>query len=176
MQIEPIGDLAANDPLPVRGQSPTPNYTSFLDERMGLYRDLKFRKVATATLDSDGLPVRGAACERQLAETESPVPAPGPGPGPGDSPATAPSPASAAWKPRLTRFCGTVEIDADRPMPAMQRIADAILAELGKPRGAKVTVKLNIQADAPGGFPDDVVSVVKHNARTLKFDQGVGFE
>lgn len=61
-------------------------------------------------------------------------------------------------------------------MPAMQRIADAILAELGKPRGAKVTVKLDIQADAPSGFPDDVVSVVKDNARTLKFDQGGGFE
>ena len=38
-----------------------------------------------------------------------------------------------------------------------------------------VEVRLEIQADIPGGAPDDVVRTVTENARTLKFDQH-GFE
>ena len=39
--------------------------------------------------------------------------------------------------------------------------------------GAKVRVRLDIEAEAPGGFPEDVEAVVRGNAATLKFGTAV---
>jgi hypothetical protein len=73
-----------------------------------------------------------------------------------------------AW-PR--HFFGVITLDATRPGPQISQIAQAIIAELSRVGGTKVTLKLDIDAEAPADFPSDVVDVVNANAKTLKFEQ-----
>lgn len=64
-----------------------------------------------------------------------------------------------------------IRCDATRPGPRISQIAQAIVAELSRDGGTKVTLKLGIDAEAPADFPADVVDVVNANAKTLKFEQ-----
>lgn len=50
-----------------------------------------------------------------------------------------------------------------------QDIADAIVTQLGR-ADADVTITMEIEAIADGGFSDDVRRTVSENARTLKFE------
>jgi hypothetical protein len=74
-------------------------------------------------------------------------------------------------KPGPRRFFGVIALDATRPGPQISQIAQAIIAELSRVGGTKVTLKLDIDAEAPADFPSDVVDVVNANAKTLKFEQ-----
>ncbi|MGH7024016.1 MAG: hypothetical protein ACREEB_10555 [Caulobacteraceae bacterium] len=77
-------------------------------------------------------------------------------------------------KPR--RFYGAVELDMIRPIKAFEAILDAVVIQLQRAPGAKVTITLDIQAECKGGFADDDVSVVRDNAKSLKFrPDGTGF-
>jgi hypothetical protein len=55
------------------------------------------------------------------------------------------------------------------------RIADEVIAHLTGLPSAVVKVTLEIEADVPGGAPDNVVRTVTENSRTLKFTSQ-GFE
>jgi hypothetical protein len=57
----------------------------------------------------------------------------------------------------------------------MSNIAQSILAELDRVRGAKIALTLDIEAEAASGFPEDVQSVVRDNARDLRITD-FGFE
>ena len=63
--------------------------------------------------------------------------------------------------------------------PGLQvaKIAEEILFELTRPRGANLKLTLEIEGSADDGYPDDVIDVVRSNLRDLKIDMGeVGFE
>ncbi len=49
-------------------------------------------------------------------------------------------------------------------------IATEVLAHLVALRGAKVTLRLDIDAKMPNGFPQKAVRVVLENRSALKFD------
>jgi hypothetical protein len=68
-----------------------------------------------------------------------------------------------------------VALDPNRPTPQVSNIAQSILAELDRVRGAKITLTLDIDAEAQSGFPEDVESVVRDNARDLRLSD-FGFE
>jgi hypothetical protein len=56
-------------------------------------------------------------------------------------------------------------------------ILNAVVMELQRTQGAKVKLTLEITAEAPVGFADGEVSVVRDNARQLKFNpESTGFE
>jgi len=56
-------------------------------------------------------------------------------------------------------------------------ILNAVVMELQRTKGAKVKLTLEIEAEAPGGFAESEVSVVRDNARQLKFKaESTGFE
>jgi hypothetical protein len=56
-------------------------------------------------------------------------------------------------------------------------ILNAVVMELQRTQGANVKLTLEISAEAPGGFPDGDVSVVRDNAKQLKFNpESTGFE
>lgn len=118
-------------------------------------------------------------------------------PGSSISPSTAPSPSaaalavagpnvsglipssaplvSAAAKP--TRFYGSVDIDPVRPVRSFEMIFSAVVAELQRSNGVKVKLTLDIEITAPDGFEDSDVSVVRDNARQLKFTmEATGFD
>jgi hypothetical protein len=52
------------------------------------------------------------------------------------------------------------------------QIAEEVIAQLSS---ARVTVTLEIEAEAPDGVPDEVVRIVGENSRALKF-KSYGFE
>ena len=56
-----------------------------------------------------------------------------------------------------------------RPVKAFDAILNAVVMELQRTAGAKVTITLEIAAEASDGFADDDVNVVRDNARQLKF-------
>ena len=72
---------------------------------------------------------------------------------------------------------GQCSLDMVRPVKAFDAILNAVVAELQRTPGAKVRLSLEIEAEAPAGFPDSEVSVVRDNAKQLKFKaESTGFE
>jgi predicted AAA+ superfamily ATPase len=159
-------------------------YAESHDETGQRYRGLRAATII-AVNESDGtLLVRPDAARRQIeAETlPSPVPVvplpPGPvvppvGPGPVFSPSPPDPKPVVAPKPR--RFHGAVTLDPARVGRDASKIAEEVIAHLVGLMGAHVRVTLEIEADIPGGTPDNVVRTVTENSRTLKFGQA-GFE
>jgi hypothetical protein len=47
--------------------------------------------------------------------------------------------------------------------------AEEVVRHLSRLDGAKVRVTIEIEAEVPGGIPEDVVRTVMENCRTLKF-------
>ena len=86
-----------------------------------------------------------------------------------------PSGATQPGKPR--RFYGSVEIDMVRPVKSFDSILNAVVMELQRTHGAKVKLTLEIEAEASDGFADSEVSVVRDNAKQLKFKaDSTGFD
>lgn len=141
-----------------------------VDESGARYRGLSLDRAVPVAMEGGVVLVRREVAERQLAQA-APTP-----PG-GGSAAQQPGPASGGGgaaaggesKPaQPTRFHATVELDPTRPGPLVSQIAQSILVELTRTPGATVNVRLDIEGVAPSGYPDDVVSVVRDNAATLR--------
>jgi hypothetical protein len=137
-----------------------------------------YGRLAPPSLTPQGLLVRKDVAEAQVRDTtrgtdgvQSPPRETGDGPGP-ESPSDEPD------KKKVRRFFGSVEIDAaGRPIKAFEAILNAVVMELQRTQGAKVKLTLEISAEAPDGFADSEVSVVRDNAKQLKFNAGsTGFE
>jgi predicted AAA+ superfamily ATPase len=73
------------------------------------------------------------------------------------------------------RFHGTVKLDSTRVGRDAGKIAEEVIAHLVSLQGVTVKVTLEIEAEIPGGAPDNVVRTVTENSRTLKFTSH-GFE
>src|SRR5262249_53542365 len=85
--------------------------------------------------------------------------------------------ASPAGSPLPRRFYGSVEIDMVRPVKSFDAILNAVVMELQRTQGAKVKLTLDVEAEAPTGFSEADVGVVRDNARQLKFKaESTGFE
>lgn len=142
------------------------------DESSAEYRGLSLDRAVPVTMEGGVVLVRREIAERELAQT-APAPSgdgPGaqqPGPSSGGGSATTGGESGPA---QPTRFHATVELDPTRPGPLVSQIAQSILVELTRAAGATVKVRLDIEGVAPSGYPDDVVSVVRDNAGTLKID------
>jgi hypothetical protein len=77
----------------------------------------------------------------------------------------------------LIPFRGSVEVDMVRPVKSFDSILNAVILELQRTPGAKVKVTLEIAAEAPSGFDDSEVGIVRDNAKQLKFRaEATGFE
>ena len=123
------------------------------------------------SLDGDAVLVLRSVAEAQLDNTKTTDPqAPGqpdvPTPNGGENEDSAEPVGGVAKAP--SRFHATVDLDAARPGPKVAQIAQALLVELSRGSGAKVRIRLDIEAEDAAGFPADVVDIVSDNARTLK--------
>jgi hypothetical protein len=74
----------------------------------------------------------------------------------------------APGRPRPRRFYAKVTLDPNRPTPLVSNIAQSILSELDRARGTKMKVTLDIDAETTEGFPEDVESIVRDNAASLR--------
>jgi len=78
--------------------------------------------------------------------------------------------------PKLARrFYGVVELDPTRLNKQVPEVVEHVVEHLTKLTGAKVRVKLEIDAQVADGVPSKTVMDVTENARTLKFSD-FGFE
>src|SRR6266496_1457739 len=148
-------------------------YADGYDEAGSRYRGLRAaQQVAISEADS-GVLVKPSVARVQLdAEAKAAVaPAAGGGtitttPGAGG---VVPTPVGPAVAPKPRRFHGTVLLDPTRTGRDAGRIADEVITHLVGLVGADVTVTLEIQAQIPGGVPEQTVRTVTENARTLRF-------
>jgi hypothetical protein len=145
------------------------------------YHKLIWARAAPEVLAPTALLVRAAEAQRQMKDEVAPGPISvpiGPGGGP-DATSERPPPSgeaapSAPRKPK--RFYGSVEIDIVRPVKSFDAILNAVVMELQRTNGAKIKLTLEIEAEAVEGFDDGEVSVVRDNARQLKFKaESTGF-
>ena len=151
------------------------------DETKNEYLGLILGRLVDVDLNSDGLLVRAEVAQAQIAKNSQPVApiASGPtavgalalNPAAVQPPATGAAPA----RHRPRRFYAKITLDPNRPTPQVSNIAQSILSELDRVRGAKITLILDIDAEAAEGFPEDVESVVRDNARDLRISD-FGFE
>jgi predicted AAA+ superfamily ATPase len=124
--------------------------------------------------------VRAAEAKTQTAEGTSRGPGPNVDPSHPGSPLPVPpggeTGGSVAVQTKPRRFYGSVEIDPSRPIKAFEAIVNAVVLELQRTPGVKVTLTLEVDAEAAEGFPESEVSVIRDNARQLKFkDDATGF-
>lgn len=87
-------------------------------------------------------------------------------------------PVSGSTPPQnVKRFYGSVEIDMVRPIKALETIIEAVVMQLQHAPGAKVKLTLDVEATIDSGFSEADISVVRDNARQLKFNpESTGFE
>ena len=86
-------------------------------------------------------------------------------------------PVTPAAPHKLRRFYGSVEIDMVRPMKSFDAIFNAVVTELQRTNGAKIKLTLEIEGEALDGFAEGEISVVRDNAKQLKFKpESTGFE
>lgn len=152
---------------------------SSFDAATQTYKDLTLGKRATIQIDSDAVLVERTLAARILGaiappveDTKSTVELSDPVKGDASAQSGQPS-GKSAGPPRPKRFYATVELDPSRPAPQVGQIAQSILSELERAKGTKIRIRLDIEAEASGGFPEDVESVVSDNAASLKFGSAV---
>jgi hypothetical protein len=164
---------------------PTFGYADGFDEPSGRYRNLTWARNPPDMMPPTALLVRAAEAldqlKRDAANTGAPAvperatPPTGAPVTPNGGRPTPTDPKSESHNPR--RFYGLVEIDMVRPVKSFDSILNAVVMELQRTQGAKVWRTLDIKAEAPGGFAEGEVSVVRDNARQLKFNaESTGFE
>lgn len=153
----------------------------------GKYVGFKYREEPGMVGISDGeLLIQGAAAEKYLATQSEATPtttATGEIPDRGTSGETgggsAASPATSTGggvpppplpTPARRVFAGTVQIDASRDTDGLRQVAEEILEHLAR-SGARVTVRLEIQARNVNPFPPALVRTVGENARALGFER-----
>ncbi|HEV2334230.1 MAG TPA: DUF499 domain-containing protein, partial [Stellaceae bacterium] len=152
-------------------------YADAFDEASGKYVGLIWQKAPFGPMPPTAVLVRPEVAIAQL-RPASPPPEPGPRPTEGVA-GPAPPPASPAPSPNQQprRFYGSVDIDMVRPVKAFDAILNAVVMELQRTHGAKVKLTLEVEAEAPEGFSEADVGVVRDNARQLKFKpESTGFE
>jgi predicted AAA+ superfamily ATPase len=150
------------------------------DGEKGVYVGLLYARTPPEIFAPTALLVRPEVAQQQLAVTSAPVKATATASGSVTAPATSASgptvtgpatPSPIATKPR--RFYGSVEIDANsRPVKVFETVLSSVVMELLRSPGAKVKMTLEIEADAPGGFEEGDVGVVRDNTKQLKFNPG----
>ncbi len=72
--------------------------------------------------------------------------------------------------PKPTRYYGRVTLASDRWTRIAAKIAEGIVQKLTKVDGAQVTVTIEVEARAEGGFNESTRSDVDENATTLNFN------
>lgn len=159
----------------VGGTVPGPfAYAERWDEKSDTYYGLAIDGVfnAIVTIDSDSVIVGPAVAEKHR---PTPVPSPRPSPGgpqpsPPGGPVPEPGPGPGGEK-KPTHFYGSVMISADRPARDIHQIVEAVVEQLTTLPGASVKLKLEIDADVPGGMDRAKVRTLIENANTLGFEE-----
>jgi len=171
-------------------------YAEGWDEAAGRYRGMVYGQRARIVFDGQSMLVKSEAAQRQIEKdeeiararaaqvsggisypvgTSDTVTPAATHDGPAGYSTAAPAVPAASAPPQLRRYHGTAELDTMRLGRDAGRIAEEIVQHLSTLPGARVRVRLEIEAELPDGAPEGVVRTVSENGRTLKF-VSQGFE
>jgi hypothetical protein len=159
---------------------PSFGFADEYDEESGNYTNLLWAKTPPEFIPADAVVVSEKTTQTELAKV-SDVSSPDESDTPLET-GIVPPDREGSEKPNeptvvATRFFGSVEIDMVRPIKAVESIIDAVVMQLQHAPGTKVKLTLDVEAEAPDGFSETDISVVRDNAIQLKFDPGsTGFE
>jgi predicted AAA+ superfamily ATPase len=162
----------------VSGMLPGPfAYAERWDEAKKAYAGLAISGAggSLVVIDSDSVIIRPEVAEANRPQPVSPPVVDGGTPGavpdtPGGTSAGTPAaPPAPIPEKNPTRFSGTVMISPDRPARVMHQIVEAIVEQLTTMAGSEVTLKLEIDAEVPGGLDRAKVRTLLENATTLGF-------
>ncbi len=161
-------------------------YAEGYDDATSRYRGLRAVTQMLIAADDPGVLVKPEVAREQLDRERAAAAAANPGtmpPGGSDRPGMpsstgvgTPGSGMSAKPAQPRRYHGTVPLDPTRVGRDAGRIADEVLSHLVGIVGSSVKVTLEIEAEIPGGTPDNVVRTVTENGRTLKFLSNSGFE
>ena len=162
-------------------------FAESFDDSSERYRGLRCGQMVTVSSENlTGVLVKPGAARKQFdAETlvtpASPTSAAGTagtlaeGPTSGTGvPASGAPTGSPSTPSKPKRFYGTVALDATRVGRDAGRIADEVIAHLSGLVGSSVKVTLEIEANVPGGVPENIVRTVTENKRGAKTVGGPG--
>ena len=161
----------------VNGMLPGPfAYAERWDEKTDTYLGLAIERAGNApvVIDSDSVIIKPHVAEAH--RPAPPQPAPGGAPaGPGDKvPETGEQAGGGGTMPppaekKPTRFTGVVMISPERPARDIHQIVEAIVEQLTTLPGSQVKLRLEIEAEVPGGLERAKVRTLIENANTLGF-------
>jgi len=129
---------------------------------------------AQVVIDSESVIIKPDVAEQHRQKQTVALPAAGQAPsvtqGPGAPTPPAPGePVGTPREQRPTRFHGTVMISPERPARDIHQVVEAIIEQLTTLQGADVSIKLEIDAEVPGGLDRAKVRTLVENATTLGF-------
>jgi hypothetical protein len=152
-------------------------YAERWDEAVGAYLGLAIDHANNAmiVIDGDSVIIKPDAAEAhrpkptEPSETTSGATQTGSPSMPGVQVPPTPSPIPSERNP--TRFNGVVSISPDRPARDMHQIVEAIVEQLTTIPGSRVALRLEIDAEVPGGLDRAKVRTLIENANTLGFSE-----
>ena len=161
----------------ISGMLPGPfAYAERWDEKADTYLGLVIERGGSApvVIDSDSVIIKPDVAE---AHRPAPVqPDAGGAPGGADGgtltsggPVVDGGPATPPTEKKPTRFTGAVMISPERPARDIHQIVEAIVEQLTTLPGSQVKLRLEIEADVPGGLERAKVRTLVENANTLGF-------
>ncbi|KMS57562.1 DUF499 domain-containing protein [Sphingobium cupriresistens] len=157
-------------------------YADRYDESAQSYANLLWAKTPPEFMPNTAIIVREDVVRNELEKIAPVAERDGGGPQPepsnsGDGPSGEQAVGGIAAPQSVKRFYGSVEIDMVRPIKALETIIEAVVMQLQHSSGAKVKLTLDVEATTDSGFSDADISVVRDNARQLKFNpESTGFE
>lgn len=154
-------------------------YADGFDQATNRYDNLLLAKAPPEFLPATAVIVRKEVARAVLDATRAhSVDLTSPGPSSAGPTETTTKPSGGSAKPTgPKRFYGSVDIDMVRPIKAIETILEAVVMQLQHAPGTQVRVTLDIEAVSTDGFSDVDVSVVRDNAKQLKFKaESTGFE
>lgn len=147
---------------------------------MGTYTGLSWAKQPPVAFAPSAVLIRVEVAAEQVRSEEAPSqtgsePTGAAPVGSGEEDPTGVSAPAKSTKPR--RFYGMLELDMVRPVKAFDAVLTAVVMELQRTADAKVKITIEIEAQTEAGFEEGDISVVRDNARQLKFrPESTGFE
>ncbi|MFC3098119.1 DUF499 domain-containing protein [Alteraurantiacibacter palmitatis] len=164
----------------VAGMLPGPfAYAERWDEAAGAYLGLAIDHAnnAMVVIDGDSVIIKPDAAEAHRPKPAEPsatdfgAPQAGAPTMPGEQAHALPTSTPTPSERNPTRFSGVVAISPDRPARDMHQIVEAIVEQLTTLPGSKVTLRLEIDAEVPGGLDRAKVRTLIENANTLGFSE-----
>jgi len=164
----------------ISGMLPGPfAYAERWDEATQTYHGLAIEKAGNVpvVIDSDSVIIKPDVALSKLAVPKPVMPAGNDGnidgqtsePSAGGATGGSDEPTAPRPEKLPTRFIGTVMISPERPAREIHQIVEAIVEQLTTMPGSDVSLKLEIDAEIPGGLDRAKVRTLLENATTLGF-------